>query len=219
MRTVLKLLLAVAPALQGAIIVGIDPSTANGAFSLSGSAATVAWTQTDTYFQVQVEAWLSVNPGKDTDLGVFTAWLVSQVGPGTDPSDEIVAPVTLNLLPGPFGPTVLFSGLTLGPGTYHLVITSDRGYWDATNAPQIQLASGVSLGNPGLAPSVAQYAPASRFVGIDEGIPLFRVAGELDPGASVPEPGMAALWITGVAFGLVWRRALRRAHPGCNPAT
>lgn len=84
-----------------------------------------AWSQTDLYSNVSVKAELD---GNGTAIN-GTAYLMTQVGPGTTTANQI-ASADFAVTALPFGPdlTTLFTGLTLGPGTYYLIITASGGW-------------------------------------------------------------------------------------------
>jgi hypothetical protein len=168
-----------------------DASPAFGAFG---------WTQTGTFTDVTIDAFIG-------DLGIVApatgiAYLMSQIGPGTTAADEVTAPDSFSLPYGPSGLTQLFTNLTLGPGTYYLVIDPTSNFaWDQDSIPNQTLAPGVTqlpdkLGSN----SIAAFAPATSFTSQQTDTNLFSVTGTLSSTATspVPEPSMAVLLAIGL---------------------
>lgn len=103
----------------------------------------VGWTQTGTYSNVSISA--------DVNLcGTGSSFLTTQVGAGTTVANEIASGIFTgpsNCGSNPFPSWVtMFTGLTLGPGTYFLTLNGDAfgGGWrfDSSIAPA--LGSGVT---------------------------------------------------------------------------
>jgi len=211
----------------GVIIQAVDSGSPNSMQlnlpnSAVTSAAAVSWTQTGSYSNVSVSAYLfgelPVTGGQSEQ---YTAYLTNNIGAAATAANNVAPPVT-NFsqpfsAPAPGTPTLLFSGLTLGPGTYYLVIqslnTSAGGFlWESKAGLSPVFGSGVSGGAFYLASSDgstgalnAGFAPGSVFgqpsIG---GSVMYSVTG--DPGTSTPEP--LSLMLSGVglaAFGLLRR--------------
>jgi len=180
-----------------------------GTTGSSGGWKAVTWTQTGTYSDVTIGANLATNNGLSTSTG--TAYLMTQLGPGTTAADEVTAPFAISVSgnPGLNTMTQLFSHLTLGPGTYFLLIdpTSinmiDSLDWDGTNPPLQTLDTGVTQGsNLELSGSVAAFSPASSSVALTNVSPIFSVTGDLVPvtgTSATPEPSSIGMMLAGFA--------------------
>lgn len=155
----------------------------------------VFWTQTETYTDVSISAYLS-SSGFDGD-GSGTVYLTNAIGPGTTMANEI-AQISLSGLPSAPAPaTNLFSGLTLGPGTYYL--TSSDGSlpglaWENFDSVAVNVAPGGSIGpevNIGISPPPA-FPPAASLSAFPVNF-AFSVTGTP---AAVPEPSSVPLLLT-----------------------
>jgi hypothetical protein len=122
----------------------------------------VSWTQTNTYYDVKITAPLYSVATDDTG----TAYLTRRMGPGTTLADQVAtAPVAF---PGYQNPSevVLFTGLTLGPGTYYLFITGGTNYWSSwtgTDQPTLATDAGVTHNGDVYVYQPAAYPPASTY--------------------------------------------------------
>jgi hypothetical protein len=107
--------------------------------------------------------------------------------------------------------TTLFSGLTLGPGTYFLLIDNPANtlYWAVTSPPLQTLGSGVTQGSdvalsgsrdPGFPPDSGYASTAYNAI--------FSVSGTLVPGGgSTPEPSTIGMMLSGLAgIGIALRK-------------
>lgn len=174
----------------------------------------VTWTQTGTYNNVTIGANLATDNGLSTSTG--TAYLMTQLGPGTTAANEVTTPFAISVSgnPGLNNMTQLFSHLTLGPGTYYLLINPtsinapDSLDWDRSNPTLRTLDTGVTQGSDlTLSGSVASFPPASSSVTSTNSVSLiFSVTGDPTVGvpSTTPEPssigmmlaGLAGLWLT-----------------------
>jgi PEP-CTERM motif len=159
--------------------------------------AEAGWSLTGTYTNVTITA--EIDPGSGSGQS-GTAFLMTQIGPGTTVADQI-ATATFTASGSSFTAQLntLFTGLTLGPGNYYLVLSSPVGLgWEdamagatTTTAPDVSL---LSLNSTFPNPPDALYAPASDFSSPLGNNPEFTVTGT--PASAVPEPGSLALLCT-----------------------
>lgn len=144
------------------------------------------------------------------------AFLTTAIGVGTTPASEIVqTALSYPSISSPSAYTTVFTGLTLGPGDYYLVLESP------IQGPTEPLAfflgdtvttfGGISfLGDFGRVPADA-YAPATDFVGSDVSNYRIRISGER--AVDVPAPDASAL-LAGLAVLLC--AGLRSPRPACR---
>lgn len=231
--SILPLLLAFVPfATAATIIQAVDNSSPNSMqLDLPGSAVTaagvVSWTQTVGFANVSVSAYIFSEAGPDGTPGdQYTAYLTNKIGAGTTAANQVANPVTNFAAPFdapvPGTPALLFSGLTLGPGTYYLVIQSLNNspsglLWESKAGLAPTFGAGVSGGNFSRAlsdGSVGQlngaFAPASDFPLMDiGGSVMYAVTGEAAANDGVPEPASRAL----AGLGLIAIGVTRRLSP------
>ena len=166
-------------------------------FFLGGQFSNVvaaSWTQATSFSNITINASLV---SIDDSFRSGTAYLMKAIGSGTTPLSELVAPAVFTVPVGSqFGPvplTVLFSGLSLGPGTYYLVLSApfrnetDGSHlrWQIATDPVITTTTSVTIGSTFLADSfvstVDPFHPASNFlVDLQDRRPMFEVT-------SIPE--------------------------------
>jgi hypothetical protein len=145
-----------------------------------------SWSSTQTYSNVSI-AFESI-------FGPFTgtAYLMTQIGPGTTTAQQ-VASGSYSVLSSSLSLTNLFTGLTLGPGTYFLVVTSETtGGWDTpytAGPPVVTTGAGVTRGaqyivNDGNGVPNLAYPPASTFSALN---PVYDLKFLLE-GVGLPTP-------------------------------
>ena len=182
----------------------------------------VGWTQTGTYTNVSISADVNIvgSPGdpangKPTDTGL--SFLTTQRGAGTTAAADEIASGTFTG-PSNWGDNphpnwiTLFTGLTLGPGTYYLTLDT-LGYgggWRVDDVPPSDdlptLGSGVTPAGSlygycdgSLTYPCGGYAPASTMYAD----PPYQLRVRVE-GTSVPIPGTLALLgigLAGLGFG------------------
>jgi hypothetical protein len=217
-KTLAVLLAASFSAIAGPVtIVSVLGGSGGCLCSLSGTQPDyVSWMQTGTFTGVTVQADLGEIPDDVSDA-TGVAYLTNQVGTGTtQATNGQAAPFNIDITNTTAALTTLFSGLTLGPGTYYLTInlTDDALGWEGFNfspASTVTTASGVTA-NPigecfgGTLGSCtpASYPPASAtFTTKASGILLYQVTGTA---SGVPEPATAGLMLAGLGIGALLLR-------------
>jgi hypothetical protein len=189
------------------------PSVNAGQFESQG------WTQTKTYDDASIYvALLSWTPGSTFNI---TAYLTNAIGPlATSPtiaSNSITGETPADSPPQTFP---LFSGLTLGPGTYYLTLSSTDvsgampgALWPTeciSGCPKT-LDSGVTLLSENYVTlssgdEDSAYAPASNFQTSSGTVLNFTLTDP--PPSSIPEPETfraAMIGIAGLLSGLKFR--------------
>jgi hypothetical protein len=154
----------------------------------NGSALSYAsWTQASTYSNVAISAMLMSRTG--TGNGTF--YLMSQVGAGTASTNPPqLASVAVSSSSSTFASVPLFSGLTLGPGTYYLVFNAPdltlRWGTGTVAGTTITVAAGVTANATGNVTVINAYPPASTFATTSKFKDLFTATGILGLVSSVP---------------------------------
>jgi hypothetical protein len=178
-----------------------------------------SWTETGSFSGVTVRAAIG---SVDSSFRSGTAYLTKAIGPGTTPTNQVVPQVsfTAPLVSSQFDPfplTTLFTGLSLGPGTYYLVLAapfrdqsfSDLG-WRFEPSGFVTVAPGVSLGNYSAAntflSAVDSFAPASTFLILSGGQAFFEVS-------NIPEPKSLTLMLIGFALIICKSRSWHLPRP------
>jgi hypothetical protein len=171
-RRLLFLSAILAATLMAQTVTIVSQSTpGSGGIFVSTFAPATSWTQSNTFSSVTISATLINNsPSSAGAAATGTAFLMTQIGAGTTIAQQIAtAPVSTTATASSPTPTTMFSGLTLGPGTYFLVISAtiptgtDSLAWSSQNTPTITVASGVTAGPSFLPGTVAAFPPASTF--------------------------------------------------------
>jgi hypothetical protein len=155
----------------------------------------VSWTQTGTFSNVTIQANLSSTSG--TASG--NVYLTTQVGVGTTVAQQIAtAAVSTSNTASSGLATTLLSGLTLGPGTYYLVVSGLHLGLAFSGAPVTVVGTGVT-GNPdAVGGVVAAYPPATSPFFTKGQLILFSATGALGAGmvTAAPALSMFALILT-----------------------
>ncbi len=188
--------------------------TDNPSFSSGTGLVDIAfgWSQTSTYTNesvslVLVDATIG-GPIKGVEA---TIYLMNAVGPGTTAANEVVAPVTISGLSG-FTTVTPFSGLTLGPGNYYVVIAPTT---DSSASVQYSSGTAIETVGPGVidigetAGTPVAFDPAFIPFNPTPATPNFTLSVIGTQGvAAVPEPSTIMLTVAGGIL-LLRRRAGR----------
>lgn len=202
----LTLLGAATPA-QGATILQRLGDSSFQCCSFEATAFT--WTQTSTWTNVQIDIPV-YNNESDGTLRSAVVYLTNSLGPGTtEPANEIDEAILSSTIHGSQTLTA-FTGLTLGPGTYHLTHHAvASGYGNGllvtfNSLSPLITAPGVTEVGYGYEDVEAFYRPASTFISSYVGMRV-SITGTPDSTA-VPEPATGFL-----ALGaLIWIFRRRR---------
>ncbi len=207
--------------LKAGTIISTDGQGSSGYLNFDPDVWCCGWSQTSAYSGVSITA--EIDPGATLSVGGSgTAYLMTQVGPGTTSAAQI-ATAPFVCPPGrPLSPVLdtLFSGLNLGAGNYYLVLSSSAQLgWEMApdsitpvTAPGVALIAYPSSGSYAGGGGGASYPPATNF-----SLGTYYAA-EFTVTSDVPEPSTLALLAAGV-IGLIgyswhWPRAmLRRVGP------
>jgi hypothetical protein len=185
----------------GTIYSVTGPLISGGAID-SNQSVGVSWTQTIAYSDVLISA--TVN-GSMTD--VLTAYLTTNIGPGTTVANEITHASVV--FPGPSFTNLPLLNIPLLPaGTYYLTLSSSglTGGLAETTSPSQIIGMGVTRNPDYYTSTPAAYPPGSSgFLGPPiAGLFVFSATGN-----AVPEPAAGTLVAT-TSIGLLLRRALTR---------
>jgi hypothetical protein len=207
------LALSMAQSSAASVIVDVGSIGSNGPAVQSGQYVQQQWTQTQAYQNVDIAIFLySWSP--DIPFHV-SAFLTADTGPSAIPpplATTSFTGVTANDVGQEF---TLFSGLTLGPGTYYLTLSStDVGaqvgaIWLEGPATPLFVDTGITLAAPGFLDNTAgvTYPPASVFTP-DTSAPAFAFLAPLDftMVSSAPEPSTVTMFAAAAGLLFFWRR-------------
>jgi hypothetical protein len=176
------------------------------------------WTQTQTYADVSISvALLSWTPGATFNI---TAYLTNAIGPSA-PSSALDTTSLVGETPDSNAQNfLLFSGLTLGPGTYYLTLSSTDNtgaepgaLWPTECVSECigVLAPGVTLlsqsfVNDSFGVQDTEFPPDSTFLTSSPALNL--TVTDDPPGSSMPEPATLPAALIGMA-GLLIATKLR----------
>jgi hypothetical protein len=190
------------------------------------------WTDSVTETNVSISVTVG-NTQFVGDTGIITAYLTDQIGPGTTAATDQIDSYTFQTPYSSPEAEVIFSGLTLAPGSYYLVMTGDgtgnAGWAGAYTYPENSVieAPTITADYKGVVNvfhgTADDYAPASIFFDdtgdIGDDAEILTVTSV----ANTPEPSSLVLACTtglfsGVLF--VWRKGVRLRIPrrmACSP--
>lgn len=194
----------------------IESITGPKPFAFAATVLDQGWNQSITYTDVSITMPLEDYTETGPITGVEgTVYLMSQFGTGTTSADEVAPPVSVSGLTASFAPVLLFSGLTLGPGNYYLVLVPVNGSGfssmtpEGSSFPVDTLGSGVSDLSNGLAPSLLPVSafPPATYVSLSLPSNFFvSITGDAAP---VPEPGGLPLAVGSIFALAFWRHRSR----------
>ena len=176
-------------------------------FAITGETGDVfSWTQASGYTNVTITMpFEDVTSGGPIGGVEGTVYLMKQVGPGTTTANQVAPPVSISGLTASFTTRTLFTGLTLGPGTYYIVLARTNTSSispEGTSTPTIAADAGVADGGEGITFAVAPYPPASTFIPSPLQKPtnnFITVTGDLLVGPGTPAPSSLILLLIGLA--------------------
>ena len=194
---------------------------------LGNNPAAISWTLADTWTDVEISLGLYSacggfpEPCGGTGVATGRAFLTDSIGAGTTQSANEIAATDLSTSTTGFQTLSVFSGLTLGPGTYYLThswgghVLFDLA-WTLGDSPA-KIGLGVDAGPTYLflGDFIGGYAPASAFEPIAFSTPVFNISGTriAEP---VPEPAITVLTTGAIAALLIRRRRFKsRSRSDC----
>lgn len=205
------------------VIISVSAAPELSTLIASDRALSTSWSASSAYTDVSIAVLLdSAIVGQTPTADAF---LTTRIGPGTTTTEEIArtqfaVPAETPICHAGCGAMVsLFSGLSLGPGTYFLTMGPDAasngnvGWFPALN-PTVVEAPGVTQGASFVAFTVASYAPASPFEPADpvsSNTMNLTVTGTA-AATPVPEPIPAILFGIGVLLFLLKKRTQACIH-------
>ncbi len=153
-------------------------------------------------------------------LSTINAWLTTAIGP-KETAANVIASTTIDPSSSSSMHT-LFTGLTLGPGTYYLVLSggstfnTEADWWGTNGSATVNSADGMSYdgGDYYYYANAGQLndAPAVSFNYLPNSLNLnFSVTGDLASPAAAPEPATEGLAMLGGAAGLLFAKRRRIA--------
>lgn len=195
--TLILATLAVLPAVAATTII-IRSGTNNGDYVEGSNYA--SWTQTGTFSGVTIQANLFSSGGTATG----NAYLTTQVGAGTTSTSQIGATVPISITNTTAAPFTLFSGLTLGPGTYYVTLQGlDSLAWEAFVPDTTTIVGpGVTANSDGAAFPIAAYPPASTFFSKGQEY-IFSAIASASGGGPTGVPVLSGWFMLGAALLLL----------------
>ena len=191
-------------------------TSGSNSFGFSGQPAFVtAWNQTTGYSGVSIVMPLAdLSSGGPIGGVEGTVYLMNRIGPGTTTANQVAAPVQISGLTNAFTPITLFTGLTLPPGNYYVVLVPTNSSPmsmspDGTNVSVVvTTGTAVTTLGVGVPLTLAAYPPASTVTLTTPGNLYLNVTGDVVPSpAPIPVSSRASLGVmmAGLAgLGLYW---------------
>lgn len=180
-----------------------------------------SWNQTTTFANVSITMPLADFSNPPIAGVEGTVYLMRQIGPGTTASSEVVPPVAITGLTSVSVTRTLFSGLTLPPGNYYVVLVPTTSTPQsmspfAASTPAVAVGTGVTAlgtGSIGVA-TPASYPPASNTtLSLAENNLIINVTGDAAVAAQAPVAtpsltavGLSLLLLLMIGAGLLMSR-------------
>jgi hypothetical protein len=170
-------------------ILDVSGTNNNSAVLLGGAAAATSFSLTSPETGVTISAPLTCNACS------AVAFLTTVIGPSFNSVTDTIALATVGSGP-------LFSNLTLGAGTYFLIVANTTGnagfvQWNGATSPTVVTAAGVTWNVDFSASSLASSIPGSTFTPRTNPGLFYSLQTSTTVG-SVPEPASCLLVITGL---------------------
>jgi hypothetical protein len=180
-------------------------TTGTAPFGFTGQPAfIIEWNQTIGYTGVTITMPLVDNTPTPLSGVEGTVYLTNQLGPGTTTANQI-ASKQISGLSGTVGTVTLFTGLTLPPGNYYLMLVPTNTN-PMSSSPQgasgvnITTTTGTSVTALGAGvPSTVAVFPPDSTVTLSTGNIFFTVTGTLAPSLT-PAPSSLILMLTVLAM-------------------
>jgi len=188
----------------------IVSDTAGGTSGSNSAFLAVSWTQTGTFDDVKIQAPLE----SDTpNFATGTAYLSNKLGSGAGNGNVLDTFSISTNNNDPSTLITLFTGLTLGPGTYFLSIQESGSlFWIDAGSAVKTLASGVTQGSDFNSSGTIGAPPISTsFVDVTTFQPLFEVSGVPVTSTATPEPSTIVFLVGGLG-SIVFGRRFRKGH-------
>jgi len=137
-----------------------------------------------------------------------TVYLTNHIGPGTTVANLVAPPVPISGLTNTFTVRTLFTGLTLGPGTYYLTFRSTNSNplsmsMEGSSTPTLTFGPGVTDGGADGQITPDPFPPATAVTLSPPGNLFVTVTGTLVTNFAIPAISPAVLALLAMALVLV----------------